>query len=487
MRYILTIDEGTTSVRVVLFDTKKFKIKKLSRAYNGLIEPQPSWVEQDANVIYDNTLKCLEDVASKINLDEVYGLGITNQRETVVAWDKNTGKPLANAIVWKCVRTASYCKKIAKTNVAKIIRNKTGLIVNSYFSATKMKWLLENNKQVKLAAKNNTLCFGTIETYLVYRLTQGKVFVTDVTNASRTMLFNIKTLQWDKELLKFFGIKEQWLAKPVANDEIVGSFNLLGKDIKIAGLIGDQQSSLLGQLCINPGDVKTTYGTGCFMLGNIGSKPNLSKHNLLTTVASKLNNKVSYALEGSIFSGGSIMNWMLEQNIAKNHRKLVRSAMKEKGNDVILIPAFNGLGAPYWNMEAKNEFVYHTQDVTNQKIAKAGFDALILRTYDIFKAIQLDLNKELNSLNVDGGQSMNRYLMHRQADILQVPVRVMNLESTCLGSVIASMLAFKVISDVNELKDKLHPLKIYEPKHSKDEIQFEIDTWEKIMSKYRKG
>jgi len=484
MKYILTIDEGTTSVRAVLYDVKKNKIKKLARAYNGLIEPKQGWVEQDAEVIYQNTIKCLYDVTKHINLNDIYGLGITNQRETIVAWEKTSGKPLANAIIWKCTRTAKYCQKIAKTKIAKIIKQKTGLIVNSYFSATKIKWLLENDLAVKKAVKNNNICFGTIETYLVYRLTKGKVFVTDVTNASRTMLFNINTMSWDKDLLKLFKIKKQWLATPVANDEIVGSFNLNGKELMIAGLIGDQQSSLLGQLCVNKGEVKTTYGTGCFMLGNIGSKPILSKHNLLTTVAAKLNGKVTYAYEGSIFSGGSIMNWMLEQNIAKNHRKLVKSAMKEKGNDIILVPAFNGLGAPYWNMNAKNKFVYFAKEITNQKIAKAGFDALLLRTYDIFKSIQLDLSNSILSLNVDGGQSMNRYLMQRQADILQVPIHVMNLESTCMGSIIATMIAFKIIKEPKDMSYILKPIKIYEPKANIQDIQAEINRWERIMKEY---
>jgi len=485
MKYILTIDEGTTSVRAVLYDVKHNKIKKLARAYNGLIEPKQGWVEQDAEVIYQNTLKCLNDVTKHINLDDIYGLGITNQRETIVAWEKTSGRPLANAIIWKCTRTAKYCQKLVKSKIAKTIKDKTGLIVNSYFSATKIKWLLENNQQVKKAAKTNNICFGTIETYLVYRLTHGKVFVTDVTNASRTMLFNIKTLTWDKDLLKFFKIKRNWLAKIVANDEIVGSFNLNGKELMIAGLIGDQQSSLLGQLCINKGDVKTTYGTGCFMLGNVGNKPVLSTHNLLTTVACKINGKVSYALEGSIFSGGSIMNWMLEQKVAKNHRKLVKSAMKEKGNDIILVPAFNGLGAPYWNMTAKNKFVYFTEEITNQKIAKAGFDALLLRTYDIFKTIQIDLNESLSSLNVDGGQSMNRYLMQRQADILQVPIHVMNLESTCMGSIIASMLAFKIIDKPQDMQYILKPIRIYEPKADIKDIQAEINRWERVMKEYK--
>ncbi len=483
-RYILTIDEGTTSLRAVVYDVKKQKIKGFERAFTQLIQPQPTWVEQDANDIWEKTVACLKKVTADINLEDVYGLGITNQRETVVAWDKKTGRALSNAIIWKCRRTAKYCETLTDNQIAKAIREKTGLIVNSYFSATKIKWLLENVSAVKKALAENNLCVGTIESYLVYRLTKGKVFVTDVTNASRTMLFNIHDLKWDDELLKFFKIPKTILPKPVDNDQTVGYTNILGTPIQIAGLIGDQQSSLLGQGCYHQGDVKNTYGTGCFMLANIGYKPIASKNHLLTTVANRINNKTSYALEGSVFSGGSIINEVIKQGIAPDHRKLTKLAMKAKQSNVYLIPAFNGLGAPYWIMDAQARYINWDKNTRPAELAKAAWEAIAFRNYDVYEALVKDMATAPSKLCVDGGLSKNKYLMKLQSNLLQVPISIINLESTCMGAIICTGLA----TGAFKLEDlKFKAIKTFKPKLSKQEIQPKIDGWKKTINNYIKG
>ncbi|XQP54850.1 MAG: FGGY-family carbohydrate kinase [Mycoplasmoidaceae bacterium] len=484
-RYILTIDEGTTSLRAVLFDVKKQKIKRFERSFTKLIEPKPTWVEQDANEIWSKTLTCLKKLVKGINLDDIYGLGITNQRETIVAWDKKTGKALTNAIIWKCRRTAKYCQKLKLSKMANVIQDRTGLIVNSYFSATKIKWLLENVPSVKKALKEKRLCVGTIESYLVYRLTNCKVFVTDVTNASRTMLFNIHTLKWDDALLKFFKVPKQILPTPVDNDKIVGFTNVLGKPIQIAGLIGDQQSSLLGQGCFHKGDIKNTYGTGCFMLANIGYKPIRSKYRLLTTVANTLNHKTSYALEGSVFNGGSIINEMIKQGIAKDHRRFTRLAMKCRHTDVYLIPAFNGLGAPYWIMDAQAKFINWTKDTKAKEIARACWEAIAFRNYDVYEAITQEINLNTKHLCVDGGLSKNKYLMRLQSNLIQLPISIINLESTCMGAVICTGLATKAFKSLDDIKFKAW--KTYYPKRSKKDMQPMINGWKKIIHSYIRG
>ncbi|MBQ0045689.1 MAG: glycerol kinase GlpK [Mycoplasma sp.] len=484
-RYILTIDEGTTSLRAVLFDVKKQKIKRFERAFTKLIEPKPTWVEQDANDIWNKTIACLKKVMVGIKTEDVYGLGITNQRETVVAWDKKTGKALTNAIIWKCRRTAKYCQTLKTQKIAKTIQNKTGLLVNSYFSATKIKWMLENVPAVKKALKENRLCIGTIESYLVYRLTNCTVFVTDVTNASRTMLFNIKTLKWDEQLLKFFKVPKNILPRPVDNDKIVGFTSLLGSPIKIAGLIGDQQSSLLGQGCFHKGDIKNTYGTGCFMLANIGVKPIISKHNLLVTVANRLQKRTSYALEGSVFNGGSIINEMIKQGIAPDHRRLTRLAMKCRTSNVYLIPAFNGLGAPYWRMNAQAKFVNWNKDTKAKEIAKAAWEAIAFRNYDVYEALTQDIKLSTSRMCVDGGLSKNKYLMRLQSNLIQLPISIINLESTCMGSIICTGLATKAFKSLDDIKFKL--VKTYYPKRTKNQMEEKIDGWKKTINQYLKG
>lgn len=484
-RYILTIDEGTTSLRAVLFDVKKQKIVRFERAFTKLITPKESWVEQDANDIWNKTQACLLKVINGIDSNDIYGLGITNQRETIVAWDKKSGRALTNAIIWQCQRTSKYCQQLKNLPIAKKIQNKTGLLVNSYFSATKIKWMLENVPAVKKELKRNNLCIGTIESYLVYRLTKGHAFVTDVTNASRTMLFNIHSLKWDNDLLNYFKIPRKILANPVANDTIVGYTNLLGSKILVAGLIGDQQSSLLGQGCYHKGDIKNTYGTGCFMLANIGKEPIISKHHLLTTVASKIKGKTSYALEGSIFSGGSIINKIIQHNVAPNHRKLTKMAMKIKHSNVYLIPAFHGLGAPYWRMDAKAKWINRTKDTKPGEIAKAAFESIAFRNYDVYEAMVKDVELNTTKICIDGGLSKNKYLMRLQSNLFQLPISIINLESTCMGAIICTGLATKAFSSLDDVSFK--PIKTFKPKQSSKEAQIKIDGWKKVMYHYLRG
>lgn len=483
-KYILTIDEGTTSLRVALFDVKKQRIKRFVRAQTNLISPRSSWLEQNADDIWNKTLSCIRKIIKNVKASEIYGLGITNQRETVVAWDRTTGKPLYNAIIWKCRRTAKYCQQLKQSSFAKVIKNKTGLIVNSYFSATKIKWLLENVKEVKQALKEDNLCVGTIESYLVYRLTRCSVFVTDVTNASRTMLFNIHTLRWDEQLLKYFNIPISILAKPVANDKVVGFTNLFGKSIKIAGLMGDQQASLLGQGCFKMGDIKNTYGTGCFMLANIGQRPITSKNNLLTTIANRINGKTYFALEGSIFSGGSIINQALEDGIASSHKKLSRLAKKGKQENLHLVPAFDGLGAPYWIMNAKAKYINKNRYTTKADIAKAIYEAIALRNYDVFTAMNKDIKLNHTQLCVDGGLSRDKHLMQLQANLIQLPIAIINKESTCMGAIICTGLATKAFKSIYAINFK--PKKVIEPKKTFYEVKPLINDWKKIMNQYLK-
>lgn len=482
-KYILTIDEGTTSVRVALFDVKKQKIVKFVRSQIDLINPKTSWVEQDANAIWNKTVSCLRKMLKGIKFEDIYGLGIANQRETVIAWDKKTGKPLYNAIIWKCTRTAKYCKQLRNSKIANTIKAKTGLIVNSYFSATKIKWLLENVSAVKKACKQKNLCVGTVESYLVYRLTQNKTFVTDVTNASRTMLFNIHSLKWDESLLKYFKIPSHILAKPVANDKVIGVTTLFGKLIKIAGLMGDQQASLLGQGCFKKGDVKNTYGTGCFMLANIGQKPVTSKHNLLTTIANRINGKTYYAFEGSIFSGGSIVNQAIKDGLASNHEKLSLLAKQSRNDDLYLIPAFNGLGAPYWIMDAKAKYIGKSKNKADK--AKAIYKAIALRSFDIFDAMKKDIKLNRRYLCVDGGLSQDKYLMQLQANLIQLPVAIVNQESTCMGAIICTGLATKAFKSINAINFKTK--KIIRPNKTFKKVEPTIKSWNRIMKKYLKG
>jgi len=485
MKYILTIDAGTTSVRAVLYNTKTNNFEKIERLPFKQIFPKPAWVEHDAEEIWQNIKKCLLKVCEGIDLKEIYGLGITNQRETVVAWDRETGEPLCNAIVWQCRRTSKTCEKIKKSTFARKIHDKTGLVIDAYFSATKIKWLIDNNKKVKEALNNKTLRVGTIESYLVYRLTNGKSFVSDITNASRTMLFNIRTLNWDDDLLKFFYIPKEILPNVVDNDEIVGQTDILGEPINIAGLIGDQQSSLFGQGCFEEGMSKNTYGTGCFMLLNTGKNIVKSRHGLLTTIGFKCKGHVNYALEGSVFNAGSVVNWAIENlNIAKDPKELTKLAYELDDNEgVYLVPAFTGLGTPYWDMNARAVISGMTRGTDKRHIARAVLESMAFSSQDVLKTMQKEAKGKIKELHVDGGASVNERLMQFQCDLIQTNLKKYNQESTCLGSVFMTGLATKVFNDLSDIKKILKSEKDYVPTKTSLEMQKVQKEWDMAVKK----
>lgn len=485
MKYILTIDAGTTSVRAVLYNVKTNQFEKIEKQPFTQIFPKPAWVEHDAEEIWQKVKECVLKVCKDINPKDIYGLGITNQRETIVAWDKQTGKPLNNAIVWQCRRTSNFCMSLKKSKMSKIIHNKTGLIPDAYFSATKIKWLLDNVKAVKEAKTNKNLMFGTIESFLVYKLTEGRTFVTDITNASRTMLFNIKDLKWDEDLLKFFDISKEMLPEVVDNDKVVGYTTLLGGEVKIAGLMGDQQSSLFGQGCFEEGMAKNTYGTGCFMLVNTADKIVKSKHGLLTTIAYKQNNKVVYALEGSVFNAGSVVNWAIDNiGIAKTPEELTKLAYEVDSNDgVYLVPAFTGLGTPYWDMNARAIIVGITRSTDRRHISRAVLESMAFSSYDVLKTMQREIKGKIKELHVDGGASENENLMQFQCDLLQTTLNKYNQESTCLGTIFMTGLATKAFKDLKQIKNLLKAQKTYKVKQSEKEVSVQLKNWHGAVKK----
>lgn len=485
MKYILTIDEGTTSVRAVLYNTQKESFEKISKQPFKQYFPKPGWVEHNAEEIWQKVKSCLQEVCTGINPKDIYGIGITNQRETVVAWDAKTGKPLTKAIVWQCRRTANYCQKLKKQKIAKQIQNKTGLLIDSYFSATKIKWLLENSKPVKDALKQNTLKVGTIESFLVYRLTNGQNFVTDVTNASRTMLFNVKTLSWDEELLKFFNIPKDILPQVVNNDDVVGQTTILGFPIKVAGLIGDQQSSLFGQGCFDEGSSKNTYGTGCFMLLNIGKNFVKSKKGLLTTIGFKTKEKFCYALEGSVFNAGSTVDWAINNlGLVKDPQELTKLAYQVESSDgVYLVPAFTGLGTPHWDMNARAIICGLTRGTTKQHLSRAVLESMAFSTYDVLATMQKETKNKIKELRVDGGASVNTNLMQFQSDLLQTKLCKSNAESTCLGAVYMTGLATGAYKNIGDVKQKIKTEKTFTPQKTQEEINHLILGWKTAIKR----
>ncbi len=478
MKYILTLDAGTTSVRAILFE-KDGKVLKVEKQPFCQYFPFSAYVEHDAEEIWHKLLSCIKKVCQDINPAEIYGIGITNQRETVVAWDSQSGEPLAKAIVWQCRRTSKECEKLKHSKMGKTIHKKTGLIPDAYFSATKMKWLIDNNHEVKKALKEQRLCLGTIESFLVFRLTNGASFVSDVTNASRTMLFNIKTLTWDADLLNFFKIPLSVLPKIVNNDDIVGSTSILGQAVSIAGLFGDQQSSLFGQACFTRAMAKNTYGTGCFMLLNTGSTPIWSKHGLLTTVAYKTKRATCYALEGSVFNAGSIVDWAINNlSLAKNAAQLTTLATSISSNEnVHLVPAFTGLGTPYWDMEARGIITGLTRATDKRHLARAVLESMAFSTFDVLVSMQKETKNAIKELHVDGGGSQNDFLMQFQCDLLQTKLKRYNLESTCLGTFFMTALATGVFKNMSELKSQSQPICTFLPQKDQKETKELIKNW----------
>lgn len=458
--YILALDQGTTSSRAILFDHSG-NIVSLAQKEFTQIFPQPGWVEHDPEEIWSSQFSVLAEVMAKAGLQtsQIAGIGITNQRETAIVWDKETGAAVYNAIVWQDRRTASYCDDLKKSGHEQMIREKTGLIIDSYFSATKLKWILDNIPGAREKAEAGRLAFGTVDSWLCWKLSGGKLHITDVTNASRTMLLNIHSCEWDDDLLKLFNIPRAVLPEVKPSSKVYGVTETVVRhaNIPIAGIAGDQQSALFGQLCTQPGMVKNTYGTGCFMLMNTGEKAVVSKSNLLTTVAWKLNNKVEYALEGSIFIAGAVVQWLRDglQVLRSSTEVEALAKQVEHTDGVYIVPAFAGLGAPHWNQHARGSLYGITRGTTAAHIARASLESIAYQTYDVLNAMEADAGISIKELRVDGGATMNNLLMQFQSDILGVAVvRPKVYETTALGAAYLAGLAVGYWSSVHAVQQQ---------------------------------
>ena len=475
-KYILSIDAGTSSSRAVVVNNLG-EIIGISQYEFQQFFPKGGWVEHDPMEIWNTQLRAIKDVLKKnnINANMIQSIGITNQRETTVIWNKNTGLPVYNAIVWQDRRTADYCADLKNKNLEQKFTDKTGLLLDPYFSGTKIKWILENDPKLFQLAKDNQLAFGTIDSWLIWNLTRGEVHVTDVTNASRTLLFNIHSLEWDQELLNILNIPHNILPKIVSNSEFVAHINdgVLGQEIPITAIAGDQQSALFGQMCFNKGDVKNTYGTGCFSMMNTGSHIVKSSNKMLTTVAYQINGTTNYAIEGSVFIAGSLIQWLRDGlGIISKANEIELLAESESTNGgLTLIPALTGLGAPYWNPDAKGAIFGITRNTSKGHIARAALESIAIRTYEIILCMEKDANLEFSSLKVDGGASKNNLLMQIQSDLLQKEViRPMITECTALGVAFMSGLSSGYWSSIEDLKKLNKKNDTFQPKESKQEL-----------------
>lgn len=454
-RYIIALDQGTTSSRCIIFDQECNIICVKQREFAQHF-PCDGWVEHDPLEIVSSQIGVLEealDVAG-ISIDEVAGIGITNQRETTVVWEKATGKPVCNAIVWQCRRTAAICEQLKCDGLADYIKETTGLVIDAYFSATKVKWILDHVDGARSRAEKGELLFGTVDTWLLWNLTKGKVHVTDYTNASRTMMFNIKTLQWDETILKALEIPRCMLPEVKSSSELYGYVDVYGKKIPVAGMAGDQQAALFGQACFKAGQAKNTYGTGCFMLMNTGEKLCYSKNGLLTTIAASPKGMVHYAIEGSVFMGGAVIQWLRdEMRLLKSSEDSAYFARKvTDSGGVYLVPAFTGLGAPYWDMYARGTIIGLTRGARAEHIIRAALESIAYQTKDVLDAMQADTKMRLGGLKVDGGASANDFLMQFQADITDTPVmRPQVRETTALGAAYLAGLATGVWESTEEI------------------------------------
>ncbi|MBN1692609.1 MAG: glycerol kinase GlpK [Dehalococcoidales bacterium] len=488
--YILAIDEGTTGSTALLIDREG---QVTGRAYRELhqIFPQPGWVEHDPGEILRNCIAIMHEVVQKacISFTDIKGIGITNQRETTVVWERATGKPVYNAIVWQCRRTAPLCEYLKKKVLGPIVRQKTGLPIDAYCSATKIRWLLDNIPDGQHRAENGDLLFGTIDTWLVWNLSNGHAHVTDYSNASRTMLFNINTLMWDKELLGHLNIPEIMMPKVLPSSYIYGQTSeiLLKKSsIPIAGIAGDQQASLFGQVCFEKGLVKNTYGTGSFLMMNIGDKPVFSNSGLITTIAWGLGNTITYALEGSIFVTGAAVQWLRDElGLIKNSSEIANLAATVPNNGgVYFVPAFAGLGAPYWDMYARGTIVGLTRGSNKGHIARAVEESIAYQARDVIEAMKTDIYNPIPMLRVDGGGSADKYLLQFQSDILGIPIqRAYIAETTALGAAYLAGLAVGVWQNVEKIGKQWRSAVTFEPKMSVDERESLYHRWKQAVSR----
>ena len=480
-KYILAFDAGTTSSRAIVFDKKGIIWSVAQKEFTQLF-PKEGWVEHDPQEIWSSQIAVAAEALSKIgvNSDDIAAIGITNQRETTIVWDRQTGEPVYNAIVWQDRRTSEYCDQLKNSGYLPVIKDKTGLIIDAYFSATKVKWILDNVEGAREKAEKGELAFGTVDSWLVWKLTNGAVHVTDVSNASRTMLYNVHTLEWDEELLRLFDIPKAILPEVRQSSEVYGYTQsiLFSTQVPIAGLIGDQQAALFGQMCIEPGMVKNTYGTGCFILMNTGDKPVASKNNLVSTIAWQINGETTYALEGSIFVGGAIVQWLRDGlKIIQTSSDIEQLAMTEEGNGgVYFVPALTGLGAPYWDQYARGTIVGISRGTTAGHIARAALEGIAYQTMDVIHAMILDAGVGLKELRVDGGAARNNLLMQFQSNILgAVAIRPQITETTALGAAYMAGLAVGFWS-LADIKDQWFAEARFEPDPSFD-LHLEKKKW----------
>lgn len=454
-KYILSLDEGTTSARAILFD-KNANVISIAQHEFTQIYPRPSWVEHNPQEIYSAQYTALTECITKANVDpkEIAAVGITNQRETAIVWDKTTGEPVYNAIVWQCRRTADICEELKAKGLEEYISDTTGLKIDAYFSATKIKWILDNVEGARQKAEKGDLLFGTVDTWLIWKLSGGKIHITDYTNASRTMLFDIHKLCWDKKLLQALDIPENMLPEVKPCSEIYGEVNILGESIPVSGIAGDQQAALFGQRCFNSGDSKNTYGTGCFLLMNTGEKAFKSQNGLLTTIAASFDGKVNYALEGSVFVGGAVIQWLRDELcLIKTSAESEKCAQKVTDNaGVYIVPAFAGLGAPYWDMYAKGTICGLTRGSNKNHIVRAALESIAFQSNDLITALKADTGMEINSLLADGGASQNKFLMQFQSDVSNIEVICPESgEATALGAAFLAGLAVGVWKSTEEI------------------------------------
>ena len=475
-KYILALDQGTTSSRAIVFDHNG-SIRSAAQKEFSQHFPQPGWVEHDPNEIWSSEAAVIAEAISAIDINgkNIAGIGITNQRETTIVWDIDTEEPVYNAIVWQDRRTASLCDQLKAQGLVDMVREKTGLIIDAYFSGTKIKWILDNVPGARERAEKGKLRFGNVDSWLVWRLTRGEVHVTDVTNASRTMLFNIHTLKWDVDLLKLLDIPVSMMPEVKSSSEVYGhtKTTIFAHEVPISGIAGDQQAALFGQMCVEPGAIKNTYGTGCFVMLNTGARPVLSRNNLLTTIAWKIGDKVNYALEGSIYVGGSVVQWLRDGlGIIKSSSEVeeLASSVPDSGG-VYFVPALTGLAAPYWDQYARGTIVGITRGTTAAHIARAALDGIAFQTYDIAQAMSRDMGAPLTELKVDGGASRNNLLMQFQANLLDIDVvRPKVTETTALGAAYLAGLAVGYWNDVDEIKSQWQEERRFAPVANKQAL-----------------
>jgi len=488
--FILALDQGTTSSRAIIFDINGIPVSTAQKEFTQYY-PQPGWVEHDPEEIWSTQAGVAIEAMAKAGLEsnEITAIGITNQRETAIVWDRKSGKPVCNAIVWQDRRTAEFCDQLKKEGLDRKILEKTGLIADAYFSASKVKWILDNVKGARRMAEKGQLAFGTVDSWLIWNLTNGRLHITDVSNASRTMLLNIHSLRWDEELLKIFDIPSAILPEVRSSSEVYGTTSgLFSSAIPVSGIAGDQQAALFGQMCVEPGMIKNTYGTGCFMMMNIGSRPIESDSRLLTTVAWKIGDETHYALEGSIFVAGAVVQWLRDGlGIIRKSGDIEKLAAKVKDSEgVYFVPAFAGLGAPHWNQHARGIIVGLTRGTNSSHIAHAALESIAYQTHDVLQAMKKDSGIDIRELRVDGGATVNNSLMQFQSDLLNADVvRPKITETTALGAAYLAGLAVKYWNSLDDIKGQWQVERIFHPRRSADDINAKLNGWHRAVNTAR--